>query len=94
MQDLKQFSEDLEEWATHPMTKRVKAAAAKVLQARKEQLLAAYWAGQAFPEADRKALELCERWADDFFNSAADDVLWAESLNTKEPYEWPKDDEK
>jgi hypothetical protein len=45
-----------------------------MLAGRQEHCRQAYWAGNPHPEAQRLALRLLEEWAEDFFDSSADDV--------------------
>lgn len=47
------------------------------VQRRKASICQAYLAGNAVPEADRKALTMVEDWVEDFFESSAEDVATA-----------------
>ena len=77
MQDLKAFSDALEEWRESPVTRALREAMGKVLARRKRLLVSSYLSGKAAPEDDRKACLMVERWVEDFFESSAEDVMEA-----------------
>lgn len=74
MRDWKQFEQDLEEWQAHPVTEALKGAVGKVCQRRKDQLCQRYLAGRAASEPERIAVLMIEQWAEDFFESSAEDI--------------------
>lgn len=68
------FSDSLDEWRGNPVTEVLREAMALVVQRRKDRLCRLYLDGRPASEAERLALLMIEQWADDFFNSSAEDV--------------------
>lgn len=75
--DLNWLSEALPEWQGSPVTQALREAMRLQVEARKAAICNRYLAGKPVPEAERVALLMVEQWAEDFFDSTAEDVLTA-----------------
>jgi len=64
---------ELERWREHPVTRIASQALRASIQMQRDSATASYWAGQPWPEADRKALLRLEAAWEDLFEASADD---------------------
>lgn len=71
MNDFKQLSEAIEEWQSHPITERLRAAVLQDIKQRKTLLSDRYLAGNPEPEETRLALLLIEERFAAFFETDA-----------------------
>jgi len=74
----KPFSrEDWQEWQASPTTEAVRDALRRMLDHQQAAATSAYWAGRAWPEAERIALSRMVAWHDDFFTATYEEITQA-----------------
>ena len=67
--------EEWADWLTHPVTEWARDNLAAVLDRQSAAATSAYWAGKAWPEADRQSLVRLQAWHEDFFTATLEDMM-------------------
>ena len=63
-----------EDWLANPITEAVRDAVGQMLAQQQAAASAAYWAGKAWPEAERLALCRMLAWHEDFFTASHEEI--------------------
>ena len=72
---LKGFSKsDWADWLDNPITEAVRDAVAASLARQQAAATRDYWAGKAWPEADRQSLVRLAAWHEDFFTASFEEI--------------------
>ena len=75
---LKGFSEsEWADWLANPITEAARDALRRSLDRQQAAAQRDYWAGRAWPEADRQSLVRLAAWHEDFFTATYDEITAA-----------------